>query len=86
MTGGAGAACAMHPARPGGSCSLRQGGGTLALLHLHRELAPRPAVAPRPGSVLLAGSTARLPERAFRLPPSPTASPETPPPRLLAVV
>jgi hypothetical protein len=76
-----GAACSLHGG--GGSCSMRPADGSLAVLHVHPELAPRPAVGLRPGVVLFSGLAARLPEPALLFPASQGARPETPPPRLL---
>ena len=76
-----GAACSLHAG--GGPCSMRPADGSLAVLHVHPELAPRPAVGPRPGAVLFAEHAARLPELALFVPASPGSRPETPPPRLL---
>jgi hypothetical protein len=75
-----GAACSLHGG--GGSCSMRPADGSLAVVHVHPELAPRPAVGPRPGAVLFSGLSERLPELALLLPASPGAGPEPPPPRL----
>jgi len=90
MTGGkgaAGAACAMHRADSGGrSCALRPADPGLAIVHVHQELQPRPAVFARADAASLSGLTARLPEPAFQFPASPAARPETPPPRFLQVV
>jgi len=81
-SGKTGAACSLHGGGAG-TCSLRPAGGDLAVTHDHPELSPRPAVAPRPGAVLVSSRTARLPEPEFLFASTPGASPETPPPRLL---
>ena len=83
-----GTACAMHRSdRPDRSaCGIGPAGEGLALVHVHPELAPRPAVFPRTGAAPLPSLATRRPEWASSPPLAPGAPPELPPPRFLAVV
>jgi hypothetical protein len=83
--GAMGASCSLHRSDSPG-CSLGAAGEGLAILHVHPELQPRPAVFPQAGRVSRSSLAALLPEGAFRLPVSPGTSPELRPPRFLPVV
>jgi hypothetical protein len=82
--GGMGTSCPKHKADLRASfCSMRPAGQEVAILHVHPELQPRPAVVPRADDACRPRLAARLPEPACQRPASPAERPETPPPRLL---
>jgi hypothetical protein len=80
-----GAACTMHRSDSAG-CKISPAGGGLALVHVHPELAPRPAVFPRTAGFHRPSLASRMPEPGSSLPFAPSAPPEPPPPRFLQVV
>ena len=82
-----GATCPMHPADlRGASCSVRPAGEGLAIVHVHPELQPRPAVVPLADAPLLPQPRCAPPGGALPESPLLRHAPRAPPPRFLQVV
>ncbi|SRR5579885_2764482 len=80
--------CAVRPCCPAmtghAACAMHRPAADLAILHVHRPVEPRPAVVPEVAPAPAVRLAAHRPAPAAGAPDSPTAPPETPPPRLLA--